>query len=157
MCDDENSCTKSTGICWASFHFRIWTCFVPPHASLEPKFYPLPHSKVAIAQEDSQWTLLTSAWLPAAHWATVFPAPDINNQEGKGNDFTRRLLTEINIFVHDHEEALEGLNISAWSWVFIDQKGLEIPMCPIQPVDTPHLSAASHDALGDGFASSQYQ
>jgi hypothetical protein len=57
--------------------------------------------------------------------ATVLPVPDINNQEDKGNDFTGMLLTEINVFVRDNEEALKWPDTLAGSWVVIDQKGLE--------------------------------
>ncbi|KAJ7793074.1 hypothetical protein B0H14DRAFT_2623269 [Mycena olivaceomarginata] len=80
--------------------------------------------------EDSQWTLLTWAQLPATPRATVLPVPDINNhsgREGKGNDFAGMSLTDINVFVRDHEEMLGGLDISAGSWVVIDQKGSLIP------------------------------
>ncbi|KAJ7347827.1 hypothetical protein DFH08DRAFT_808602 [Mycena albidolilacea] len=56
-----------------------------------------------------QWTLLTSARLPVKPRATALPVPDINNQECKGNDFAGMLLTEINAFVRNHEDALKGI------------------------------------------------
>jgi hypothetical protein len=45
--------------------------------------------------------------------------------KGKGNNFAGMSMIGINVFVRDHEHVLGGLDISAGSWVVIDQKWLE--------------------------------
>ncbi|KAJ6471413.1 hypothetical protein C8R45DRAFT_874961 [Mycena sanguinolenta] len=75
--------------------------------------------------QDSRWTLPTSKELPASAPATTLPVSDIRDS----NDFAGMSFSEINKFVRENEEALNGLSLSSGDWLIIDQKGFDTSTC----------------------------
>ncbi|KAJ7793063.1 hypothetical protein B0H14DRAFT_2623259 [Mycena olivaceomarginata] len=94
---------------------ELWRVFITarrPSPKATNHAFLIQDFEIPSCPEDSQWKLLTSARLPLGG-------------EGRGNDFAGMSPIGINKFVRDHEDVLGGLDISARSWVIIDQKRLE--------------------------------
>ncbi|KAJ7788167.1 hypothetical protein B0H14DRAFT_2628555 [Mycena olivaceomarginata] len=94
---------------------KLWRVFITerrPSPKATNRAFLIQDFEIPSCTEDSQWKLLTSARLPLGG-------------EGRGNDFAGMSPIGINKFVRDHEDVLGGLDISARSWVIIDQKRLE--------------------------------
>ncbi|KAF9058396.1 hypothetical protein BDP27DRAFT_1343873 [Rhodocollybia butyracea] len=74
---------------------------------------------------ESPWVLMTSQELPLEPpVATSIPLPDSSR-----NDFTGMSLADVNAFVRTHKDVLERLKLSPYTWLVIDQKGLETSTC----------------------------
>ncbi|KAJ7069217.1 hypothetical protein C8F01DRAFT_1015022 [Mycena amicta] len=75
---------------------------------------------------DYGWVVLTSKNLPTtAPEPTRLPIdPEITH-----SDFAGMSLAEINAFVRENSEELEGINMSNFNWLVIDQRGLETSTC----------------------------
>ncbi|KAJ7069187.1 hypothetical protein C8F01DRAFT_1111823 [Mycena amicta] len=75
---------------------------------------------------DNGWVMFSSNQVPtAASEPTRLPI----EPEVRHNDFAGMSLADINTFVRENGEKLEGINISGSNWAVIDQRGLETSTC----------------------------